>query len=183
MHHWPRSSIFVSQGIYSLMRPRRPVGADQDGPTTVCATPLSSRPRIQKSCGLTALERHRGLLFFPFCSRSCRSVVNRYVRPPAARRRCPKKHSAPTRSAPTRARLARDSSEGEWPVFFCLFVSFFNPWGSFLIHLLFSDLTLSFFPPGKRQDSFARWAPPKERVPPPEPHGHVGHDRDLRRSV
>ena len=132
MQHWPRSSIFMSQGIYSLIRPRRHAGADQDCLTAVCVTPLSTRPRIQQSCGLTLHERNRGLHFYPVCSSSCRRMASRYVRPPVVRRRCRETDPIPTRIAPPRARLARGSSQGELPVFYCCLLAMVGPWGSFL---------------------------------------------------
>ena len=177
MQHWPRSSIFVLQGIYSLMCPRTPVGADQDGLAASCATPLSSRPRVQQDCELTAIKRRCSLCYYPPCSSSCREVANRYVRPSEAHPEPPRTPPRSHEGAPTRARLARDSRQGEWPLFFCCMWALFGPWDSVLFPCALIQLNSVCLPPQVNGDSFARWATQKERVPPPEPHGHVGCDR------
>ena len=177
MHHWPRSSIFVLQGIYSLMCPRTPVGADQDGLAASCATPLSSRPRVQQDCELTAIKRRCSLCYYPPCSSSCREVANRYVRPSEAHPEPPRTPPRFHEGAPTRARLARDSRQGEWPLFFCCMWALFGPWDSVLFPCALIQLNSVCLPPQVNGDSFAKWATHLERVPPPEPHGHVGCDR------
>ena len=151
MQDWPRLSIFVLQGINSLIRPRRHAGADQDFLTAVCVTPLSTRPRIQQSCGLTAHERNRGLHYYPVCSSSCRRMASRYVRPPVVRRRCRETDPTP-RGSPHRER--------DWPgavprvscqSFIVVCWLWLVPGVRFCSHVPNYDFVQTFFSPGKRR--------------------------------
>jgi hypothetical protein len=183
MHYWPRSIIFVLQAIDSLMRPPTPLGAEDEGLTAAGATQTSTQPRVQKNDGLITSKRLRSLRYDPLRANSNRRQASRCARPPEARRRCRKKHPAPTRSAPPRARLARGSSQGEWPVFCCCLWALFGcidavAYGASSIRLgrIVTSAPLNCA-------NYARLTPRKERIPPPEPHGNVVCDRHPGRSI
>ena len=81
-----------------------------------------------------------------------RKVSNRYVRSSEVRPRPRETHPTPIRSAPPRARLARDSCQGEWLRFCCCLWTLFAPWGSVSNPCVQnSDLTRAVFPTGKRR--------------------------------
>ena len=123
---------FVVQDFSSLRPLPTRVAAEHDGLTTARATPLSPRRRVHRSCALAGLKRHCGLRHYPRCtSASLRQAIHSF-RPCEAHPEPPRNQPNPHEGAPTRARLARDSRQGEWLLFICCLWALFGPWGSVL---------------------------------------------------
>jgi len=123
---------FCVAGYLSFLRPPVAAAAEQAGLTAADATTMSPRPLIKRNCGLAAMRRRCSHCYCPPSPSRRRTVANRYVRPPVVRRRCRENVPSPSRIAPPRARLARGSSQGELPVFYCCLLAMVGPWGSFL---------------------------------------------------
>ena len=168
--------IFVPCGLCQHSLPRSALGrrrlsthrrAHGDGATE--AVPLSGR------------ELHCGLRHYPRCSSEILRYAIHSFRPPVAHPESPTNPHNPHADRPTESAVGPGQFPARVARLLLLFVGLVWVLGLVLVpmSLITTLLKLSF-----RQAngaSFASWAPPEERVPPPEPRGHADHYRTLGR--